>query len=330
MNKPLSIGIVGSGFIAGVHASSLKKIADVTITAVVDTDVVRAAEFAKKHGIAAHYASFQAMLDAHRFDAIYFCIPPFAHQGEVEQAAARGIHCFLEKPIAMDSVKATAMVDAIEKAGVISQVGFHYRFRKSVRALKRLIDSGEAGKVSLFSGRYWTNMDGALWWRKQDMSGGQIYEQVIHIYDLARFFMGEIKSVHGLMRNVCHQGRADYTIEDTSIGTLAFKNGSVGVITGSNCAIPVHFIGDFKVVCEKVTLDYQCTGQHWVTPDSARLYSTSGAVESVVEDEDPYLLESIEFISAIQEGRAASTPARVGLEAILLVEALIADAANHQ
>lgn len=323
--RPLNIGILGSGFIAGVHVSSLKQIPGINLVAVADTNANQAAEFASKQGIPTSYGSFAAMLDAEKLDAVYLCIPPFAHNGEVELAASKGLHIFLEKPIAMNSVQATRMVTAIEKAGVKSQVGFHMRFRKSVRAIKALLDSGAAGHPTLFTGRYWVNMDGSPWWRDRTKSGGQIFEQVIHLYDLATYLCGDVESAKGLLRNLCHQNQADYTIEDSSLGTLQFKNGALGVITGSNCAVPVHFIGDFRLVCEKLTLDYHCTGQHWVTPDSAKLYRSADDIENFTEDEDPYLLESQDFIGAIRENRATTTPARTGLKAIQLIETILAN-----
>ena len=323
MNSNLRLGIAGSGFIAGVHANALNQIPGVELAGVTDPDRERMAAFADKHQIAAAFPSFQAMLDTGSLDAVYLCIPPFAHTNEVELAATRGLHLFLEKPIALDSARAARMVAAIESAGVKSQVGLHYRFRKSVRMLKRLLDSGEAGRPTLFSGRYWTNMDGSPWWRDRARSGGQIYEQVIHLYDLALHLCGHVETATGMIRNICHQNLPDYSIEDTSVGALQFKNGALGVVTGSNCAIPGHFLGDFKLVCEKFTLDYHCTGQHWVTPDSARLSRVDGTVENFVEDEDPYLLESQDFITAIRKNLPTLTPARAGLESIQLVESLL-------
>ena len=318
--RPLRVGLLGSGFIAGVHAASLRQVAGVTVAAVAGIDRGHVAGFAARHGISACYDSFASMLDAERLDAVYVCIPPFAHRDEVELACGLGVHVFLEKPIAPGSAQAARMVAAIETAGVRSQVGFHMRFRKSVRALKQRIDSGEAGPPTLFTGRYWVNMDGAPWWRDRARSGGQVFEQAIHLYDLARHLCGDVATVQGLQRNLCHQGRPDYTIEDTSVGTLQFRNGALGVITGSNCAIRDHFIGDFRLVCGTLTCDYSSTGQPWVTPDSARIHR-AGTVEVLTEDEDPYLLETRDFIAAIREDRPAATPAREGLEAIRMVEA---------
>lgn len=323
----LRIGIVGSGFMAGVHSSALKQIEGVEIKAVTSLSIEEASEFITKHRLSAQaYHSAEAMFAEENLEAVYFCIPPYVHNGEVEMAAARGIHLFLEKPIALDSSQAKKMVDVIESSGIKSQVGFQLRFRKSVRRLKGMIDKGQSGRPVMFTGRYWTNMQGKEWWRDRKRSGGQIFEQVIHIYDLATYLFGPIETTKGILANLTHSGRADYTIEDNSIGMLRFANGAMGVITGTNCAVPMHFFGDLRAVCENVVLDYICTGQNWVNPDRAVVYLGEEDREEIVENDDLYLLESLDFIAAIRENRETVTPARHGFDAIRLVEKVIESA----
>ena len=318
-----NVGILGAGFMGKTHAGSLSKLDNVKVTAVCDISENLIADLNEATGCSATaYTNFDNMLANENLDILYVCLPPFAHNGEVEKAAAKGIHLFLEKPIAIDSEKAEKMVAAIEANGVKSQVGFHMRFRKSIQKLKKMIDDGSAGKATLFAGRYWTNMDGSEWWRDQSKSGGQIFEQIIHIYDLATYLFGETTNVSGIVSNICHNGRKDYSIEDTSVGVLNFANGAAGVVTGSNCAVPMHFFGDFRVVCENVSLDYSCTGQTWVDPDKSILYYGEDKRDDFVEDSDPYLLETQDFINAICEDRNTCTPARDGLNAIKLVEAI--------
>ena len=318
----IRVGIVGTGF-ARVHVEALKKIPGTEVCAITSRKKERAKEFSKANGIKAEaFDCFKEMLDSAKPDAVYVCLPPFAHEGEVEMAADRGIHLLVEKPIAINSRKARKMVDAIESNRVKSQVGFHMMFRKSVRSLKKMIDNSDAGRPTLFTGRFWANMECSEWWRDKKRSGGQVFEQVIHTYDLATYLFGKVEKADGILRNICHKGRKDYTIEDTSIGALQFTNGAVGVITGSNCAVPNHYFGDFRAVCEKVTLDYKSTGQSWIEPDKALLYLGSKK-EEIAEDEDPYLLENKDFIDAIRKNKETVTPARAGLETILIVESVI-------
>jgi predicted dehydrogenase len=214
---------------------------------------------------------------------------------------------------------------------VISQVGHHGRFRKSVLRLKELAADGKAGKPTLFEGRFWCNFPGGAWWREKSRSGGQIYEQVIHLYDLALHLLGTPERATGFIANICHKEQADYTIDDTSIGTIRFSNGSMATITGSNCAIPDHFIFDFRVIFEKAVLDYRSTGD-WRITDESTLFLTSESPlvrEDFKEDGDPYKAETGDFLNAIRTRGTTLTPARQGLETIRLVTAVMKSAASN-
>jgi predicted dehydrogenase len=321
----IRFGIIGTGFMAGQHAKNLKNIEGVEVSAVAGLTHGDAAAFIAQQGLAAArpFAGGASLVAEAALDALVVCMPPFAHQGEVEAAAARGLHVFLEKPIAIDSQHARAMVEAIERAGVVSQVGFMMRFGKAARFLKEKLDSGEAGRPTLFTGRFWVNMDGSPWWRDHKRSGGQVFEQIIHLYDLARAFCGDVADASGHLANLLHTQQPDYSIEDTSAGLLRFKNGTLGVITGSNCAVPMHFIADYRVVCEHGTLDVHCAGQPWVTPDQAHWMPVHGSPVAFADDNDKFRDEMIHFVHAIRNQTPTLCPAREGLAAIELVEQII-------
>jgi len=319
--KKLRCGLLGAGYQGRTHAKKLAghPMAEWVAVADINPAAAEAAlEFAP--GARVYTDGFSMIKDA-GLDALYVAIPPCGHTGEVEAAAAKGIHLLLEKPLALDSARASAMVEAVEKAGVTSQVGFHMRFLKSVQAMKKMLVDGSAGRPLLFSSRYWVNMEGNEWWRRRDGSGGQVVEQIIHMYDLALHWMGRPEAVNGVASKLTRQAAADYTIEDTSVGLLRFPGGALATLTGSNCAVHMHFIGDFQMVCENATFVYTNSGQHWVTPDKALIYNPDGTVRhAFTEDGDPYRLETDDFLSAIREGRPALTPARHGLEAMLVTE----------
>ncbi len=325
--KQLKIGILGTGGMGRNHVGSLKPMDGVEISAVCDLNRDLAEKFCEELELTGCtiYTDFDEMLEKENLDALYVCIPPFAHDGQVVKAAEKGIHLFLEKPIALDSTIAGEMVDAIEKAGVVSQVGYQMRFRQSVQKLAAMIADGTAGRPTLFQGRFWCNMggDAPVWWYDKNKSGGQILEQIVHIYDLALYLFGEPESATGLVKNLTHENDPNYTIEDTSIGMISFKNGACASITGSNCTAPVHFIGDYQIVFENVTLEYKSTGQHWVNPDQASLLHVDGTSETFVEDANVYELEDADFINAIREGRSACAPARDGLNDVAVIEQII-------
>lgn len=326
MERRLRVGILGAGFMGKTHGGNLVKDARVALVACCDVQHDAAASLGQQLGVAEEgiFTDFDRMLAECSLDALVCCLPPFAHAGEVEKAAARGMHLFLEKPMARTPEAARAMVQAIEAHGVTSQIGYHMRFKRSTERLKALLAAGEAGKPTLFDARYWVNMQGGAWWRDARRSGGQVYEQLIHLYDLALYLFGAPSQVTGWTKNLCH-AQPDYTIEDTSVGVIEFANGALATITGSNCALPMHFYGDWRAVCERALLDYRTTGQHWVTPDSATISRTAGEEitrEEFIEDGDPYRDEMDDFLTAILQQTPTRTPARDGLASIELVAAM--------
>jgi hypothetical protein len=107
------------------------------------------------------------------------------------------------------------------------------------------------------------------------------------------------------------------------MGALRFANGAMAVITGSNCAVPMRFFCDFRVVFERITVDYQTTGQNWVEPDRA-LWHENGAVERIDESQDAHRDAAVDFVEAIRAGHPARCPLAEGLRDIRLLNALIA------
>ncbi len=328
----LRVGVLGAGNMGQNHTQRLLRHDDVCVVAICDQSGEAAARWKDKTGAgeAAVFTDFDRMLAECPLDALYVCLPPFAHDGQEQKAAAKGIHLFLEKPIALTVPQAEGIVKAIEASGVVSQVGFHFRFCRGVERLRCRIEDGSAGRPTLFEGRYWCNiLPPSGWWQRADRSGGQVVEQVIHVYDMAMHLLGEPTSVRGAAENLCHTETPGYTVEDTSHGLVRFRSGALASITGSNCALPMHFMGSWRIVCERAVLDYRTTGQAWVTPDESTLAVHDGekvTEEKFVEDVDLYGAETDDFLRAIRTGRETRSPARDGLDGLRVARAVLESA----
>ncbi|MBC8143557.1 MAG: Gfo/Idh/MocA family oxidoreductase [Armatimonadetes bacterium] len=335
--RELRIGFVGSGGMVGMHGQRLLRLRRdageaVRVVGIHARNAEAATSVAAKivkeepsHEPIAYFADFEELLRQH-LDALFVCLPPDAPVPFCVRAAEAGVALFLEKPIALDVAGAEAVTSAVESAGVLSQVGYHMRFRQGVRQLKALIDSGDAGRATLFTGRFYTNFAGPVWWANESRSGGQIHEQVIHIYDLALHLFGDAAMATGLVRNLVHPDPA-YSIEDTSLGMVGFKSGAMASVAGSNAAVPGLFTPDFRVVCERATLEYRATGD-WRDKDVATLYTHGGVGATgyekteVSETEDPYLLQAARFLAVLRGTATEFAPAREGLNGIRLVAAV--------
>jgi len=252
----IKLGIIGSGYMASVHLKNIAQIENVDAVAICDP-FVNPIEMMKSYGISSYYEDFKKMIDEISLDAIIITIPPFAHGGEVEYAAEKGVAVFMEKPIALTLDRAQSMAKAVERSGIKSMVGYMMRYGAAVKKLKEMIDNGEAGKVTLFDARYECNSLHTPWWKVLEKSGGQILEQIIHLYDLSLFLMGTPKAAVGIKTNLCHQDVEGYTVEDTSSGIITFENGSIASISGTNCAVPMNWGNPFTVVCQNVTVNFK-------------------------------------------------------------------------
>ena len=143
MSKTFRIGLLGCGGIANVHATNLSKHPRAELVAFCDVDGKRAAQFNKDYagGKAVEFSDHIQMFNQARLDIVWICLPPFAHNGQLEAAAQRGIHVFVEKPISLDMRRADSMVAAVKKAKIKSLVGFMNRFGGAIEKLKCALDS---------------------------------------------------------------------------------------------------------------------------------------------------------------------------------------------
>jgi predicted dehydrogenase len=315
MSQPLRTAILGCGGFAHRHARTLQLLADdFEMRAFCNRTIEKAAAFSEKYtnGQAPVFADHHHMFEQVPLDVVIISLPPYAHSDEVEIAANLGVHVFIEKPIALISEQGWRMVNAAEKAGIITQVGFMFRFGEAIEHLKGLIDSGEAGPVGLMSARYFCNALHSPWWRKRDLSGGQLVEQVIHMVDLMRFLMGDAITVYSRQENLFHQHVEDYTVEDVSATIFSFPTGGIGVIYATNGAIPNRWINDYRVVSRNLTVEFtdanHATFHYTAEPERQP--------EVIASDRDFYLSEMQDFLTAIRTGQSTRIPLREGAKSL--------------
>jgi predicted dehydrogenase len=207
---------------------------------------------------------------------------------------------------------------------VVSQVGYHLRYGVASRALKRALDDGSAGRPTLFQASWMCNNVHSEWWRDQTKSGGQLFEQAIHLYDLACWYFGEPRSVSAAAENLCHRDSPGYTVEDTSASVIRFASGAMASIIASNNAIPWEWTGKWTVVCEKLTASFASHSQ----AEFVKTADQKAERSSVSGDVDPYVEETKEFLAAVRakDPRAVSTPIRDGLRSLRLCAAAMESA----
>jgi len=239
------IGFIGAGNIASRHLGNLLGFDDVQVVGLADLQLDRAQQAASRCDATA-YTDYNEMLDRERLDAVYVCLPPFAHGTPEAAVIERGLPFFVEKPLASDLETAVEVAHRVRQRGVLTAVGYHWRYLDITERAQTLL---RATPARLALGYWLDSTPPPAWWTQQARSGGQMVEQTTHIFDLARLLVGEVTSVTAVAARSARPGHPADDIADVSVATLHFASGALGSIA-STCLlgwphrIGLHFFGD--------------------------------------------------------------------------------------
>lgn len=132
MGDLLRAGVAGAGVFGGYHANKYAEAEDAQLVAIFDMDQAVADERASQHG-ATGYSDYAAFLAA--IDVLTIATPATSHAKLAGEAIAAGKHVLVEKPIAMSTGEADALIEAAEAQGVLIQVGHQERYVASAFGL---------------------------------------------------------------------------------------------------------------------------------------------------------------------------------------------------
>lgn len=241
----LRIGFVGAGGIAHRHFGVLATMDDVTIAGVADPDEARACDAAARTGARA-FADHEAMIGALDLDALFVCVPPFAHGAPEQAAIAAGLPFLVEKPLSLDANLAQEIDEAVRLAGLVTAVGYHWRYLDTVDEARRLLADNPA---HLMSGYWLDQTPPPEWWQREDRSGGQIVEQATHVIDLARFLAGDITEVFGLAASRSRDDFPGLNVATASTAALRFASGAIANLSATcllrwNHRVGLHVFAD--------------------------------------------------------------------------------------
>jgi predicted dehydrogenase len=148
LSKALRIGLLGASRIAPqAVVTPAAKLEGVEVCAVAARDRHRAADFARTHAIARVIDSYDALIDDPGIDLVYNALPPHRHADLSIRALKAGKHVLCEKPLAMNSAEAAAMVRAARDSGRRLIEAFHYRYHPAFADCLSVLRSGELGDI---------------------------------------------------------------------------------------------------------------------------------------------------------------------------------------
>lgn len=245
--------IVGCGAIAEVHAKVLSESSQTQLCAFADIDLERATSFANRFGGRA-YSSLEKLLEQESIDVLHICTPHHLHTPMVEQAVAKGIAVFSEKPPVI-TVEQWERFCAASQRGTVG-VCFQNRYNASVRYLKERLSSGKFGKLLGARAVITWSRDEDYYvksgWRGklETEGGGVLINQSIHTMDLLVEFLGKPVSVDATLSN--HHLKQVIEVEDTLEAYIQFDScNAVFYATNAHCSNAPVMI---ELCCEEATL----------------------------------------------------------------------------
>jgi predicted dehydrogenase len=204
---------------------------------------------AKRFGFAKTYYDWENLVKDPEVEVFDNCAPPAIHAPACIAAAELGKDIVCEKPLARRASEAKQMLDVAEKQHVKHMVGYNYRFLPAMVLLRNMIKEGALGKVNLYKGAY-LNTNGGFddpnfpfrWNHSSEMNGyGAVAELGSHAIDLARFLVGDIKSVSGVQETFIKERPTEseptkmraVDVDDTTLALMRFKDGALGSLEAS-------------------------------------------------------------------------------------------------
>jgi scyllo-inositol 2-dehydrogenase (NAD+) len=234
----LAIGLIGAGRLGRVYARDLaSRIAETRLVAIADPVEGVAKEVAAEFDVPKYYADPLALIDDPAVDAIVIVSPTHTHREIVIAAASRKKPTFCEKPPALSLDEVAEMQEAVSSSGMFLQMGFMRRFDAGYASAKKQIEEGRIGMPLVFKSTSRDPFRPSLEYANPKSSGGMLLDMGIHDFDLARWFMGDVRTVSTIGATIAYPELATVGDIDNAVASLTFTSGKLGVVDLSRSGI---------------------------------------------------------------------------------------------
>ena len=308
----IKIGIIGAGYIAGVHAGVLARDERVQLTAVHDVIPDRAAQLARSHGASAVDSAHELL---ERSDAVFVTTPNTKHVSLAVAAIESGKHVFCEKPLATNIDDARAVFEKARAGRGNVQVGHNRRFAPVYADLKRIL--AETHKPH--SAHVKMNRGELLkpeWTGDPSITGGFLYETPIHMFDMMRFLFGEVESLYAI--GSTHEYNE---VDDFSV-LLKFTSGMHATLATAADASWLFPFERLEVFCHHATLVTREMDTLTISSNLEGHFTEHSMHQTPREEKWGYVQEDRAFIDSIVNKSTPPVTAFDGLMSVELVNAV--------
>lgn len=283
----MKVALIGAGGMARRHAGLLANEPDIEFVGHVGPTPAHREALAHQWGGRA-YATVGELLAAEEVDAAWITVPPGEHGAELA-LIERGIPFFVEKPLSADRETAERIGAALERSGVVAGVGYHWRAMDTIPEVQRTLAENPAQMVL---GAWHDSTPPPAWWRRQAQSGGQMVEQATHLFDIARYLVGEARVTASEASVHTRPAYPDADVADVSAALLRFDRGALGAFTAT-CLLGGGAAIHVQLVCEGLLITIT---QQSVTYDDGRQR------REVRRRADPGVAQNRAFLEAVRRG----------------------------
>ncbi len=377
--KEINVGLVGYKFMGKAHSNALSRLgmffdcsAKVNKRAICGRDEEWVKKSAEKFGWDGYETSWENLVARKDIDVIDITAPSNAHKVIALAAAENGKHIFCEKPLAVSLADAREMLECVNKNGVKHQIGFNYRFAPAVQLAKNMIMQGKIGTVRHVRASYLQDFiidpEFPLIWRlqKEICGSGSLGDLGAHFIDLARFLVGDFKSVMGMQKTFIEsrpkvesmiglsaQANEDaprglVDVDDGSVFVAEFENGALGVFEATRFAqghkndLSIEINGDkgsIKFVFERMNELQYFSADDEPGLQGFRLIQASEGIHPymsawwptghVIGYEHTFVHEMYEFFESIANNKPTSPDFIDGVKCSQIIEAVELSAQRH-
>ncbi len=242
----IGIGMLGYAFMGKAHANAFRKVSYMAwppplrprLVTIAGRNVEAVSEAARRYGYERWTTDWRDIVTDPSIGLFDNGGPNSLHAEPTIAAAEAGKHVLCEKPLGRDADESYEIWQRVAATGVKHLCAFNYRFVPAVRLARELIDAGELGEIRHFRGRYlqdWGDDPTLDTWRfhASDAGSGALGDLGTHVIDLARYLVGEISTVSGLVHTFIPGREVDDAIE----AAVEFERGAVGTIEATRFAL---------------------------------------------------------------------------------------------
>ncbi len=226
----IRVGVVGLGKMGMSHLSIFRAHPEVELAGVCDSTGYLLSVLGKYTGVST-YSDLNSMLAAEQLDAVVIATPSALHAPMVRTALERGLHVFCEKPFCLDPADSRALSALAAESNLVTQVGYHYRFVGAFQEIRRLLDAGAIGNVTLVLAEAYGPVvlkpQGGTWRSKKQLGGGSLYDYAAHPLNLLNWYLGTPTAVAGTVLQPVFSAETD----DQVAATLRFPGGATAQLS---------------------------------------------------------------------------------------------------